>query len=156
MGFKQLSAFVPFLVSHLCTSVVFSYMQQCYKEAAANRCPPFLNSDSWHFSNPLQFYLTMMFVDDASFHLRSFFPKLVSPTVPGDPPKTNIGFQWFSKVYRMAVEIAEGCDMLSNLCRDAVKWPFEGSPLLFLCQVNNAIGFSLPVRHRTRGEWINE
>ena len=38
----QASAFVPSFVSYLRTSVEFE-MQQCYKEAAANACPLFLD-----------------------------------------------------------------------------------------------------------------
>ena len=39
---------------------------------------------------------------------------------------------WASEVYRMAVEIAEGSDMLSDLLRDAAKWRSKVHSFSFL------------------------
>ena len=39
---------------------------------------------------------------------------------------------WASEVYRMAVEIAEGFDMLGNLLRDAAKWRSKVRAFCFL------------------------
>ena len=52
------------------------------------------------------------------FHPSSFIlQKLSAPRRRGRPKQI-----WASEVYRMAVEIAEGFDMLGDLLRDAAKW----------------------------------
>ena len=65
------------------------------------------------------------------FPPKIFFSKACQPHGARDPPNKH-RFPMVSKVYRMAVEIAEGCDMLSNLCRDAVKWRSKVHPFCFV------------------------
>ena len=47
----------------------------CYREAAANACPPFWNSVTCYNFNPLQFYVLMMFGDAIFFDLRNLWCK---------------------------------------------------------------------------------
>ena len=73
---------------------------------------------------------------------RSVLHSLSAPQCQGPPKQT-----WVSKVYRMikmAVEIAEDCDMLSDLFRDAVKWRSKvgmlTTPLVFPARVSPYAG----------------
>ena len=84
MGFRQ-GAFVPSFVSYLRTSVEFQ-MRQCCREAAANACPLYWNSDSYYYFNPLQCYLMMMVADDAFSNLVDLFCKACQLHAAGVAP----------------------------------------------------------------------
>ena len=70
----------------------------------------------------------MMFADNAFSNLVVvFLQNLSAPRRRGRPKQI-----WVSEVYRMAVEIAEGFDMLGDLLRDAAKWRSKVRAFCFL------------------------
>ena len=109
------------------TSVVF-HMQRCCREAPLQTLVRHLK-----FRQLCLFQSTAVLPDDdvrrrCIFQPSDFILQNLSPPRRRGRPKQI----WACEVYRMALEIAEGFDMLSDLLRDAAKWRSKVRAFCFL------------------------